>query len=526
MKVTEAVIQTKAGKLAGECIDGVCRFLGVCYAQSTEGENRFLPPQPLIPWEGVKPAKEFAPISWQTDTPRMEDKEVTETNIPELYAKAISGNTDVASLTQSEDCLALNVWTAGLRDGAKRPIMVWFHGGGYIAGGAPGDWHDGYNLAKKQNVVLAAVGHRLGVFGYLYLGGFDDKYKASANLGHQDMAAALRWLKDNAEELGGDPDNIMIFGQSGGGGKVASLMAMPMAKGLFQKAVIQSGGFGGGTPEAGTEMAKQLLDHLGIAPDHVDDLKKIPAEKLIAATREINAKRTQGNYFVCNPIMDGTIMAYDPFDGAEGSEFSKDVVLMTGCTNDDAKLNALFNPPVFKYTFGELPDRIMELGYTKEEAEELIDIYRRALPEDSTASDYYTSLLNDKKNLEAAASRSAARAKVGAAPTYTFVFCNRCNNPDFKAIHGVDVPFVFDNYLYAPEMWNANNRTGAEKLSEAAGAAWASFARSGNPSNALMPTWKPYDEVNRYTMLMDYECRLVSDYRQESRLFFEKKAKK
>lgn len=521
MKNYEAILNTKEGKLGGECKDGIYRFLGVHYAESTSGENRFQPPRPLKPWEGVRPATSYGPFCYQTDTPRMEDKEVTSTNIPALYGKVLTGNTDLSKNIQSEDCLTLNIWTAGLRDGKKRPIMVWLHGGGYITGGAQADWHDGWNMANNHNVVFVSVNHRLGMFGYLYLCQLSDKFKDSANLGHQDMSAALHWLQDNAEEFGGDPDNILVFGQSGGGGKVAGMMAMPANKGVVKKAVIQSGGFGCGSPEQGTAMAKQLLDHLGIPYDEPEKLLDYTAEDLIAASRAINKTRTVGTYFVCNPVMDGKVIAYDPFDGAEGSEFSKDIALMTGCTRDDQKLAALFNPPVFDYTFEELPERIAALGYTAEETNEIIALYKKYLPEDADAGDYYTSLLNDLRNFDAIEKRAFSRAKVGA-ETYHYIFCNECTVPKMKAIHGVDVPFVMDNACYAPAMWDAETRVGAFKLSTAASSAWAAFARTGNPSNPYMPAWKPYNAETRYTMLVNYESELVSDFRKEVREFLAK----
>ena len=522
----EAIISTKEGKLAGVCIDGIYRFLGVRYAQSTAGGNRFLPPQPLKSWDGIREAKQFAPISWQTDTPRMEDEEVTKTGIPAKYARLLTGNTDPSVLPQSEDCLAVNIWTAGLRDGRKRPVMVWFHGGGYIAGGAPGDWHDGWNMAKKQDVVLVTVGHRLGIFGYLYLGLFDEKYKDSANLGHQDMAAALHWIKENAEELGGDPDNITIFGQSGGGGKVAALMSMPMSRDCVNKAIIQSGGFGHlATPEQGAEMAKQLLDHLEIPTDRAEEILKVPAERLIEASREINRTRTDGNYFVCPLIRDGKVIVYDPFDGAEGAEFCKDVILMTGYTRDDGKLSALFNPPIFSYTFEELPERFMDLGYTREEAERIISIYEKLLPEDHDASDIYTALMQDKGGLMDNIRRCRSREKAGSAPTYNYAFCREAPDRMMKAVHGVEVPFVFDNAIYAPAMWDADTRVTAMQLSEACGAAWAAFARTGNPSTPYMPAWKPYTSEHPYTMVIDVESELVEDYRKEAREFLQERQK-
>lgn len=518
MVKTDAIATTKAGKLQGVCIDGVYRFLGVRYAQSTAGKNRFMPPQPLIPWEGVKPALSYAGKCWQTDTPRMEDEEIRSTKYPWNYEKMCEGTNVMGSGFQSEDCLAVNIWTNGLRDGKKRPVMVWFHGGGNIAGGAEANWHDGYNLAKKQDVVLVSVGHRLGIFGYLYLGAFGNEKFTHANVGHQDMVAALKWINENIEEFGGDPDNVTLFGQSGGGGKVASLMAMPSAKGLFHKAIIQSGSFMANPTEDGTEQAQQLLDYLKIDRDNLEKLQEIPPEDLIKAQREINKTRTVGTYFQCPVIKDGEIIKYDPFDGAEGSELSKDIILISGYTKDDRRLSALFEPSIFTYTHDELPEKIAKMeGCSLEKANEIIAMYKRLLGDDCTACDIYTSLINDRSHLMATIDRYNARAKVGAAPMYNYVFCFESKDEDMKAIHGVDVPFFFDNAIYAPGIWNADTRVGAMQLSEVAGASWANFARTGNPSAAGIPAWKPYDDVNRYTMLFDVESRLVSDYRKEAR---------
>jgi len=514
---TDAFATTKAGKLQGVCIDGIYRFLGVHYAETTAGKNRFMPPQPLIPWEGVRPALSYVAKCWQTDTPRMEDKEITTTRYFVNQQKLMAGSSEMGTGRQTEDCLALNIWTQGLRDGRKRPVMVWFHGGGNIAGAAEADWHDGYNLAKKHDVVLVTIGHRLGIFGYMYLCAFSDKYKNSANLGHQDMVAALKWINENIEEFGGDPDNVTIFGQSGGGGKVAALMAMPSAKGLFHKAIIQSGSFVASPPEEGIMYAKQLLDHLKISTDNVDTLLEIPPEALIEASREINRSRTIGTYFQSPIINDGEVIKYDPFDGAEGSEMSKDILLISGYTKDDSMLQALFNPVYFSYTFDELPGRIMSLGYSEEIAYKLIEIYKNLLGPDCTACDVYTSLLNDQRHLRQTIDRYEARAKVGAAPMYSYVFCFESPDRDMKAIHGVDVPFFFDNAVYAPGLWNADTRVGAMQVSEIAGAAWANFARTGNPGIPGMPAWKPYDDVSRHTMLIDVESKLVSDYRKEAR---------
>jgi len=523
MVKTDAFATTKAGVLQGVQIDGIYRFLGVRYAQSTEGENRFMPPQPLIPWEGVKPALEYAGKCWQTDTPRMEDDELRCTKYPWNYEKVCAGTNEMGNGFQSEDCLAVNIWTPGLRDGKKRPVMVWFHGGGNIAGAAEANWHDGYNLAKNQDVVLVSVGHRLGIFGYMYLGAFNEKYKNSANVGHQDMAMALKWINENIEEFGGDPGNVTLFGQSGGGGKVMDLMTMPAAKGYVHKAIIQSGGSGYASVEAGVESARDLLNFMGISEDNVEELLKYSAAELIQATRDLNKTRTVGTYFRSPIILDGEVIKYNAFDGAEGTEASKDIAVISGYTKDDNRLAALFDPPVFTYTFEELPEKIAKYqGCDIDEANKIIDMYKGILGDDCTACDVYTSLAQDKSHLIGTIDRYEAREKVpGCAPFYNYALCFESKDPDMKAIHGVDVPFFFGNACYAPGIWDCDTYVGAMQLSDAASAAWANFARTGNPSNPLIPQWLPYDSENRYTMLLDAESRLVSDYRKEAREYLQ-----
>ncbi len=262
--------------------------------------------------------------------------------------------------------------------------------------------------------------------------------------------------------------------------------------------------------------AKQLLDFLNIDTDNVDELLKIPPEDLIEASREINRSRTLGTYFQSPVINDGEVIKYDPFDGAEGSEMSKNIRLISGYTKDDAMLQALFNPVYFSYTFDELPEKIVERGYSEENAKKLIEIYKKLLGSECTACDVYSSLLNDESHLMRTKQRYESRAKVGAVPMFSYVFCFESPDEDMKAIHGVDVPFFFDNAIYAPGLWNADTRVGAMKVSEDAAAAWAAFARTGDPSNPAMPVWKPYDEENKYTMLIDVESKLVTHYREEA----------
>lgn len=518
MAIQKAIAQTQAGKLRGVCIDGVYRFLGVHYAASPTGELRFLPPQPLVPWEGEMPALELVPKCWQYDEPRVEDDDVAQTPYAASYAKEMTGSSEMGVDPQTEDCLALNLWTSGLRDGGKRPVLVWFHGGGNNCGDAGAPWHDGYNLAKKQNIIVVNVGHRLNVFGYLYLAGFGiEKYKDSSNMGQKDMVAALQWIHDNIEEFGGDPDNVTIFGQSGGGNKVTTLMSTPKAKGLFHKAIIQSGGFMVSPVEDGMKATREFMEYLNIDVDHIDDLQKIPAKDIIAAVRAINKTRTLGTYLRFPTVADGSIIPTGPFDGGEGSLLNQDMPLVVCYCKDDARVTSLFSPEIFTYTPDDIHKKLIEHGYTGQQAEKIAAVYRSYLPEDHIPSDIYIAYLNDLTKLKQTEEWYQARKKAGCAPMYACVFCFEGPDPWLKAIHGVDVPFFFDNAVYAPGIWTVDNRVAAMELSEKAGAAWAAFARTGNPCHAGLPVWKPYEEATRYSMLFDAELRVVSDYHAEGR---------
>lgn len=514
----DVIANTIYGKIKGEYIDGIYRFLGIRYAASPEGKNRFLPPQPLDPWNTVQTTKSYVSKCWQTDTPRIEEPEIANSKYNRSNQILMTGNMELGKGEQTENCLAINLWTPALHKGEKLPVMVWCHGGGNVAGTGEAPWHDGWNMAKKNNVVMISFNHRLTLFGYLYLANLGDKrYEQAVNVGHLDMVAVLQWVRDNIENFGGDPDNVTIFGESGGGGKVAALLGMPAAKGLFHRAIIQSGGFYVATPEEGAKQAKVFLDHLGVDASNLDKLQGYTPQELIQAMRDINATRDPGNYLNFPVVLDGEVVKYNPFDGAEGSEFCKDIPLICCYTKEDSALQALFNPAVFTYTFEELPEKIQELGYSPELAEKIITSYKNILPEDATACDIYVALLNDTSHRKLVETIGASKNGLNGAPFYSCVFCFESPDKEQKAIHGVDVPFFFDNAIFAPGLYTAENKHDAMHLSEVAGATWAAFARNGNPNNDLIPEWKPYDLTNRYMMLINTKWNLVNDYHSNGR---------
>lgn len=511
------IAQTLNGKLRGVLIDGVYRFLGVRYAEPPLGENRFQPPVPLKSWTGVKDALVTSVQCWQTDAPQMEVSNVRSSRVFVSQQKMMVGSSKMGVGPMTEDCLTLNLWTSGLSDGGKRPVMVWLHGGGNFCGAADAEWHDGYNMARKNNVVIVNIGHRLNVFGYLYLAAYGDpKYQNSVNMGHQDMVMALQWVHDNIEYFGGDPDNVTIFGQSGGANMVTGLMAMPSARGLFHKVIIQSGGYRIGTKEAGIRNADAFLQYLGIDKDHLDRLHQIPAEDLLNAMRTINQSRRE-NFLMFPTVNDGSIISGGPFDGAEGTALNSDVPVIIGYTKDDDRLRALFNPALYEITFDELPTQFQKQGFSAEQSLRLIDTYRQILVGEPSAVDIYTAWLNDEMKLRQSEDWYQVRKSCGCAPMYAYVFCFEGPDDELRAIHGVDVPFFFDNAIYAPGIWTVDSRVDAMRLSEICGATWAAFARTGNPNHSGIPTWKPFEEPTRFTMMFDTECKVVSDYRAEAR---------
>ena len=514
--MTDVLAYTNYGKIRGVYFDGVYRFLGVRYAKPPVGPLRFMPPEKPDVSDVVVDAKEYALKCWQTDTPRIEVPEVANSKWNVSNQKIVTGNMEMGKGPMSEDCLALNIWTPDLTEGMDLPVMVWCHGGGNLAGSAECPHQDGFNMAKKNNVVMVSFSHRLSIFGYMDLSGFGGKYAKSANLGNQDMIAVLEWVRDNIRYFGGDPGNVTIFGESGGGGKVCQLLGMPAAKGLFHKAIVQSGGFQAVDPAVGRKDTDAFLKHLGITESTLDRLETIPPADLIKAMREVNAGRENGNYLNFPVTFDGEVIKYDPFDGGAGSEYCKDIPLIICYTREDMALLALFNPEIFDLTWETLPAALVGFGYDEAESAEIISVYKELLP-DPTAPDIVIALMNDARQLKFVEDVSRTKDGKGGAPFYNCVFAFESPDPVQKAFHGTDVPFFFDNAYLAPGMYTAKTKAAAFKVSDTCGSAWASFARTGDPTGRNMPSWLPYDQKDRFTMIIQENSRLVSNYREKGR---------
>ncbi|HEY1240224.1 MAG TPA: carboxylesterase/lipase family protein [Bryobacteraceae bacterium] len=490
-----SVVETTAGKIRGAMQDKVHALKGIPYAASTEGAGRFMPPAKPQPWTGVRDALQFGAASPQ----------VPSNLIPESMAQQPQGDAH-----GTEDCLHLNVWTPGLGSG-KRPVMVSFHGGGYSAGSANWAMYNGGNLAAKQDVVVVTVNHRLNVFGYLYLaelGG--EKYARSSNVGMLDIVASLEWVRDNIAAFGGDPGNVTIFGQSGGGGKVSTLLAMPAAKGLFHRAIAMSGSNVDGIPrDRATRSAEEFMTKLGLKPDQMDQLQEVPQPQLLEAMRAVQR-------FQLGPVVDGRTLPANPFDPVAPA-ITANVPLMIGSTETEVTWNNSVN-------FDPLDDaalhhRIQQsLKLDDGAADRLIAVYKKGRPKASNLDLFFimsTDASNFRTGTDTEADRKAALAK---APVYKYYFqwYSPVREGKLRSYHTLDIPFVFENVDIAQSMVGS----GSERypLADKMSGAWAAFARSGNPNHKGIPQWEPFTEARRATMIFNNECRAVNDPYREERL--------
>jgi para-nitrobenzyl esterase len=502
------IAETAAGQIAGYMERNVYSFKGVPYGAPTAGNRRFLPPQPVAPWAGIKYAGDFGPICYQTGFLVDESRN---------YGNAKTEG-HIRYLPQSENCLVLNVWTPGLRDSGKRPVMVWLHGRGHYAGAASETMYNGANMARRGNIVVVSVNHRLNVFGYLYLDEIGGKeFHGSGNAGELDIILALQWVKNNIEFFDGDPGNVTIFGQSGGGGKVCNLMAMPAAKGLFQRAIVQSGpAMRGVEAKDATNYAERLLAKLNIKANELDKLQQVPAQQLLLTADKIFegprvnlTGRVMNDLMRFQPVVDGHYLPAHPFDPVAAPS-TVNVPLVIGTARDENTTYLVADPRRRRLTEEELRKRLTPL--LGDRLEHVLGIYRKSRPND-TPWDLYCGITSEA--FRRSTIRLAERKlKGGPAPVYMYIFTYISNflGGLFKAGHGTEIPFVFDNTDDVPL---AGDQPEKYQLASAMSDAWIAYARTGNPNHSGIPKWEPYTLEKRNTMLFNVQSRQEVDPARE-----------
>jgi para-nitrobenzyl esterase len=426
-------------------------------------------------------------------------------------------------LPENEACLVLNVWTPGVNDGGRRPVMVWLHGGGFFVGSGSGDWYDGTNLARRGDAVVLTVNHRLGSLGFLHLGDLaGELYAASGNAGMLDVVAALEWIRDNIEAFGGDPERVTLFGESGGGAKVSTLMAMPAARDLFHRAIVQSGpGLSMASRRQATRAARRILRELGLGLKDLHHLHTLPAEQLVAAQRTLSRWNP---FFLIKPVVDGRILPQPPFDPV-ASPVSADVPLLIG-TNKDETTMFLGGIP-YVGTFSErqgpaarLAVNLLTRLLVGRAAGQILRTYRRERPR-STPQELFAAITTDWTMRIASIRLAERKIAGGPAPVYMYRFDWETPALDgrLKAPHALDLPFVFDNLARAQAM--TGDLPASYPLAAQMSEAWLAFARSGDPNHSGLPAWPTYTPEARATMIFDEKCRVELDPAREERLAWE-----
>jgi para-nitrobenzyl esterase len=504
----QVVVETNSGKIRGIAEKGVPVFKGIPYAESPEGERRFAPPVKLQHWTGIRDAFEFGNRAMQDENAFA---------MSPALVKLFAGR---ELPPMSENCLVLNVWTPAVNDGRKRPVMFWCHGGAFIAGSGDSPWYEGTNLCRKGDVVVVTINHRLGAFGYLHLGELGrEGFAASGNAGMLDIVAALQWVRDNIASFGGDAGNVTIFGESGGGAKVSVLMAMPAAHGLFHKAIIQSGpAVQMASRDDASETARQLLAELGLNPDQVAELRRIPADRIAQAQAAVLKKVSMMSFsnrrrVGFNPVIDGKHLPGGPF-APSAPAISANVPLMIGTNKDEMTLFFGFAPWLDGLDEAAMRQRVRM--FVGDEADRIIDPYKRARPKDSLR-DLVLAIATDHAMRMPSLVTADRKVAQHAAPVFVYMFTweTPVLEGRLKSPHALEIPFVFDTVQGSGLTGDSPTRFPlADKMSRA----WLAFARTGNPNHEGIPVWPPYSTERRPTMMFDNQCRIENDPYSAERL--------
>ncbi len=507
------IVEIADGRVRGALVEGVAAFKSLPYGASTAGAARFLPPRPPAPWAGVRDATAFA-----TQAPQFRGGPAQR---PEMAG--FLGAPDPSP--ESEDCLALNVWTTALPPASPRPVMVWFHGGAFSFGSSNNDTVRGSRLARHGDVVVVTVNQRLNIFGHLDLAArYGTAYALSGNAGALDMLAALRWVRDNIGAFGGDPGCVAIFGESGGGGKVSTLMAMPAAQGLFHRAIIQSGASVRlRTPERAARLTDAVLAHLGLVGAPVEALLALPMEALIAAIAPAEQALGPSPYplldrYPFGPTMDGEVVAHHP-GSPEGLAISAGIPLMIGDTAQEATLFLTHVDAVWHRTLSEDGLARQVLAMAGARTSEVLETYRRLMPAANPA-ERLIAAMTDGRFRSRSVLMAEGKAALGAAPAfyYRFAWPSPAHGGRLGAPHAIDVPLTFDTTDLTGVAAGAPAAAG---LAGIVAETWAHFTHTGTPGHPAIPAWPAYEPSHRATMVLDVPCRVEENPGAETRALWQ-----
>ena len=486
------VVETAEGRLRGGHSRGALAFKGVAYGGSVAGAARFKAPPPLPSWSGVRDALRPGPPSIQPP----------------------GGTYGELEPAYSEDCLTLSLWTPAVGDGRKRPVLFYSHGGGFSTGSGGHVATDGGHLARDHDVVVVSSNHRLGLLGYLYLGDIGgEAYAGGANAGMQDIAAALAWVSRNIAAFGGDPDNLLVFGESGGGGKTCALCAMPSARGRFHKVGVQSGPLPRAlSRDRATATARSVLAQLQISPSGLDALASVPTERLLRAQAAV-----QGRF---GPTLDGTVISQHPFDPAP-APWIAGLPLLIGTKRDEARFDvwASKQSDIFKMDEAALVDRVRQQGGDAA-VNQLLPAFRQDRP-GATPGEIYIALTTAAEFWVGSVQIAQRMAARPGAPVYMYRDDYESNFPiagtdqTLGASHATDAAATFNNPDYAGLMGTRPDRAA---MGLTLSAFWASFARTGQPAAPGQPAWPTYDLARRSTLLIDLACKVEDDPHRGERL--------
>jgi para-nitrobenzyl esterase len=492
------VVETASGRVRGQIYKGVSVFRGIPYAASTEGANRFRPPQPVAPWTGVRECVDYGQTA------------------PQMPGVLAEGGWEGRRPEMGEDCLCLNVWTPALDEG-RRPVMVWLHGGGFEAGSGSSLLYDATRLVLRGDVVVLTLNHRLALLGHCHLEDLlGESFAASANAGYLDLVAALHWVQTNVAGFGGDPGNVTIFGQSGGGRKVSLLTASPLARGLFHRAIVQSGShLRLMSRELAHELAERLLARLGLTRHDARKLQELPWRELRRASRDVGLATRQR----FSPTLDKTTFAAHPWD-PDAPPTAADIPMLIGTCRTELS-NQLGTEETFALDEPGLATRLAAF-VPEPDVPEVIALFKRTNP-GASPSELFFKITTARGYYRDSVLQTETKARQGGAPVYSYRLMWRTPIEGGRRItpHSLDLPFMFDNVARAPQMVgapSAQTAAMATMMSES----WLAFARSGDPGHAGLPRWIPYDLKTRTVMLFDVPPTAEHDPLRDERVAMER----